>query len=33
MGQTISRVTDAVLDEVREWQNWPLHPVYAVISF
>jgi hypothetical protein len=24
----ISRVTDAVLDEVREWQNRPLDPVY-----
>ena len=24
----ISRVTDAILDEVREWQNRPLDPVY-----
>jgi len=27
----ISRVTDAVLDEVREWQNRPLDPVYPVV--
>ncbi len=24
----ISRVTDAVLEEVREWQSRPLDPVY-----
>ena len=29
----ISRVTDAVLDEVREWQNRPLDGVYPVIFF
>jgi putative transposase len=29
----ISRVTDAVLDEVRAWQNRPLDPVYPVIFF
>ena len=29
----ISRVTDAVLDEVREWQNWPLDAVYPVVFF
>jgi putative transposase len=29
----ISRVTDAILDEVREWQNQPLDPVYPVIFF
>src|SRR5215470_8054382 len=29
----ISRVTDAVLDEVREWQNRPLDPLYPVIFF
>ena len=29
----ISRVTDAILDEVREWQNRPLDPVYPVIFF
>jgi putative transposase len=29
----ISRVTDAVLDEVRKWQNRPLDVVYPVVSF
>ena len=29
----ISRVTDAGLEEVREWQNRPLDPVYPVIFF
>jgi putative transposase len=29
----ISRVTDAILGEVREWQNQPLDPVYPVIFF
>ena len=29
----ISRVTDAVLEEVRDWQNRPLDPVYPVIFF
>jgi transposase-like protein len=29
----ISRVTDAVLEDVREWQNRPLDPVYPVIFF
>ncbi len=29
----ISRVTDAVLEEVREWQNRPLDPLYPVIFF
>ena len=29
----ISRVTDAVLEEVREWQSRPLDPVYPVIFF
>lgn len=29
----ISRVTDAVMDEVREWQNRPLDPVYPLIIF
>jgi len=29
----ISRVTDAVLDEVRDWQNRPLDAVYPVIFF
>src|SRR6478752_3097010 len=29
----ISRVTDAVLEEVREWQNRPLDPVYPIVFF
>ena len=29
----ISRVTDAVVDEVREWQNRPLDAVYPVVFF
>ena len=29
----ISRVTDGVLDEVRDWQNRPLDPVYPVVFF
>src|SRR5499425_312870 len=29
----ISRVTDAVLEEVREWQNRPLDPLYPMIFF
>ena len=29
----ISRVTDAVLEEVRDWQNRPLDPVYPVVFF
>src|SRR6201985_3805252 len=29
----ISRGTDAVLEEVREWQNRPLDPVYPVVFF
>jgi putative transposase len=27
----ISRVTDAVLDDVREWQAWPLEDVYPIL--
>src|SRR6516165_7748491 len=27
------RVTDAVLDKVRDWQNRPLDPVYPVVFF
>jgi len=27
----ISRVTDAVVDELKEWQNRPLEPVYLVV--
>ena len=29
----ISSVTDAVLDEIKEWQNRPLEPLYPVIIF
>ena len=29
----ISRVTDAVLEKVREWQNRPLDPVYPLVIF
>jgi putative transposase len=29
----ISRVTDVVLDEVREWQNRPLDSVYPIVFF
>lgn len=29
----ISRVTDAVLEEVREWQNRPLEAVYPIVFF
>lgn len=29
----ISSVTDAVMEEVREWQNRPLDPVYAIVFF
>jgi putative transposase len=29
----ISRVTDAVLDEIKEWQNRPLDAVYPVVFF
>ena len=29
----ISKVTDAVLEEVREWQNRPLDPVYPLVIF
>lgn len=29
----ISRVTDAVIEEVRDWQNRPLEPVYPIVFF
>ncbi|MCP4385280.1 MAG: IS256 family transposase [Hyphomicrobiales bacterium] len=29
----ISRVTDAILEDVREWQSRPLEPVYPVVFF
>lgn len=28
---TTSRVTDKILPMVRDWQNWPLEPIYAVV--
>jgi len=31
--ELVSAVTDAVLDEVTQWQNRPLEPVYAVVFF
>lgn len=30
---TISRVTDAVLDDVQAWKTRPLEPVYAIVYF
>jgi putative transposase len=29
----ISSVTDAVLDEVRQWQSRPLEPLYPIVYF
>jgi transposase-like protein len=29
--ETVSRITEAVMDEVRAWQTRPLDPVYAVV--
>jgi hypothetical protein len=29
--ETVSRITDAVLEEVRAWQSRPLDPVYAAV--
>ena len=29
----ISTVTDAVLETVAEWQNWPLEPMYPLVFF
>src|SRR5262252_2119358 len=29
----ISEVTDAIVDEVRQWQSRPLEPVYAIVYF
>lgn len=31
--QLVSAVTDAVMDEVRAWQNRPLDPTYAIVFF
>ncbi len=30
--ETVSRITDALLEEVKAWQSRPLDPVYAVFS-
>ena len=29
--EAISRITDAVIEQAREWQNRPLEPVYAIV--
>ena len=29
----VSAITDAVLEEVKAWQNRPLEPVYAIVYF
>ena len=29
--ETVSRITDKVIEEMTEWVNWPLEPVYAAI--
>lgn len=31
--ETISKITDKVLPEIKEWQNRPLKPLYALIFF
>ena len=31
--ELISKVTDAVLEELKEWQSRPLEPVYAIVYF
>ena len=31
--ELISKVTDAVLEEVGEWQSRPLEEVYAIVYF
>lgn len=31
--QLVSAITDAVMDEVRAWQNRPLEPTYAIVFF
>ncbi len=31
--ELISKVTDAVLDELKDWQSRPLDPVYAIVYF
>jgi putative transposase len=32
-GSLISEVTDAIIDEVRQWQGRPLEPIYAIVYF
>ena len=29
--ETVSRITDAVIDKAKEWQNRPLEPIYAIV--
>lgn len=29
----ISKITDKILPEVQEWQNWPLEKIYPVVFF
>lgn len=29
--ETVSRITEAVIDRAKEWQNRPLEPIYAVV--
>ncbi|MCY0904369.1 IS256 family transposase [Arthrobacter sp. H14-L1] len=29
--ETISKITDEVLDEVMAWQSWPLEPIYPIM--
>ncbi len=29
----ISKITDKILPEVSEWQNWPLEGIYPIIYF
>lgn len=29
--EAVSRITDAVIDKAKEWQNRPLEPVYAIV--
>ena len=29
--ETVSRITDAVINKAKEWQNRPLEPIYAIV--
>jgi len=29
--ETVSRITDAVLDKAKKWQNRPLEPIYSIV--